>query len=143
MKSGIVTPLEVLLLVMIILVCVCVCISIWSWELFFQDMWFFFFLEFWWEFHWICRLLLVGWAFLLSHWSINIGRSFHLLISSSTFFFSVLKFLSYKSFTCLLRVKNAWSLMLFEDNMKGIVTLISFSVHLSFVHRRATHFFVS
>ena len=40
------------------------------------------------------------------------GRSFHLLISSSSSFFKDLKFLSYKPFTCLVRVTLRYFIVL-------------------------------
>jgi len=82
------------------------------------------------------RLLLVRWPFSLlilqicEHW-----RSFHLLISSSIFFFRNLMFLSYTSFTCLVRVTSRY-FILFVAIVTGVVSLISCSVHLSFVQRR-------
>jgi hypothetical protein len=67
------------------------------------------------------------------------GKSFHLLISSLIYFFNVLKFLLYKSFTCLVRIiSNYFS---FEAIVKGIVSLVSFSISLPFVYRKATDFF--
>ena len=60
------------------------------------------------------------------------GRSSHFLISSSISFFKDLKFLSYRFFTCLVRVTPR-CLILFMAAVKGNVSLISFSVHLSFV----------
>ena len=51
-------------------------------------------------FHWICKLLLNMLILLI----LECGRSFHLLISSPISFFKDLKFLSYMSFTCLVRV---------------------------------------
>ena len=69
------------------------------------------------------------------------GRSFHFLISSSVSFFKDLKFLSYRSFTSLVRVTPK-HFMLFVAIVKGDVSLISFSTHLSFVYRRATDFFL-
>lgn len=55
------------------------------------------------------------------------GRSFTLLIASSIYVFKDWRFLSFKSFTCLVRI-------IFKDIMKGVVSLISFSVHLSFTY---------
>ena len=40
------------------------CFSIWIWELRLTCLWRIV-LEFWWRLHWICRLLLAGWVFLL------------------------------------------------------------------------------
>ena len=98
-------------------------------------------LVFWWGFHWICILILARWPFLTililpihEH-----GRSFHLLIYSLISFFKDLKLLSYRSFTCLVRVIPRYSI-LFVAILKGFVYLISFSSHLSFVYRRATDF---
>lgn len=69
------------------------------------------------------------------------GTYFHLLISSSIFFLQNLNFLLYKSFWCLLRVTPN-SLLLFVATVKGDVSLISFSVLLLFVYKRATDLFV-
>ena len=54
------------------------------------------------------------------------GRSFRFLVSSSISFFKDLKFLSYKSSTCLVRVTLRY-FMLFVAIVKGDVFLISFS----------------
>jgi hypothetical protein len=88
------------------------------------------------------RLLLVGWAILTmlilpTH---DHGRSFHLLIPSSIFFLSDLKFLSYRSFTCLVRVIPRY-FILFVPIVKYFTSLISLSAQLSFIERRATDFF--
>jgi len=47
-------------------------------------------------------------------------RSFHLLTSSSISFFRDWKFLSYRSFTVLVKV-TPWYYVLFGSNMKGII----------------------
>jgi hypothetical protein len=67
------------------------------------------------------------------------GRPFYCLIPSISFF-KDLKFLSYRSFTCLSRATPRY-FILFVAVVKGVVSLISFSTHLSFVYRRATDFF--
>ena len=48
-----------------------------------------------------------------------------------------LKFLSYRSFTCLVSVTPRY-FMLFVAIVKGVISLISFSVCLSFEYRKAT-----
>jgi hypothetical protein len=58
-------------------------------------------------------------------------RSFHLLRSSLISFFRDLKFLSYISFTSLVRVMPRY-FILFVTIEKGVVSLISFSACLSF-----------
>ena len=68
------------------------------------------------------------------------GRSFHFLMSSLISFFKDLKFLLYKSFTCLVRVASR-NFMLFVTFVKGDVSLISSAAHLSSVYRKATEFF--
>ncbi len=68
------------------------------------------------------------------------GRSFHFLVSSTISFFKDLKFLSYKSSTCLVRV-TARYFMLFVAIVKGIDFLISSPALLLSVYRRATDFF--
>jgi hypothetical protein len=68
------------------------------------------------------------------------GRSFQLLISSFISFFKNLKFLSYRSFICIVRLILRYFL-LFQVIVKGVISLISFSVYLSFVYRRVTDFF--
>ena len=55
---------------------------------------------------------------------------FHLLIFSISFFRD-LKFLSYKSFICLARVMPGY-FILFVTSVNHVVSLISFSAHLSF-----------
>jgi hypothetical protein len=57
------------------------------------------------------------------------GRSFHFLISSSISFFSVLKFLLYQSFSCLVGVTSRY-FILSEATVKSGISLISFSVYL-------------
>ena len=66
------------------------------------------------------------------------GRSFHLLIISSISFFKDLKFFSYRSFICLVRVIPRY-FILFVAIVKGIF-LLSFSAHLVFVYRISTDF---
>jgi hypothetical protein len=68
------------------------------------------------------------------------GRSFHLLRSFSISFFRDLKFLSYRSFTCLVRVTPRY-FILFVTIVKGVIALISFSSFLSFECRKATGLF--
>jgi hypothetical protein len=68
------------------------------------------------------------------------GGSFHLLKSSLISFFRDLKFLSYRSFTCLVRLILRY-FILFVTIVKGVVSLISFSACLSFVYRKATDLF--
>jgi hypothetical protein len=57
-------------------------------------------------------------------------------------FFKNYKFLSYKCFICFIRVTPKY-FILFEAIMKDVLSLISFSVCLSFVHRRVTGFWNS
>ncbi|EDK98251.1 mCG146853 [Mus musculus] len=64
-------------------------------------------------------------------------RSFHLLRSSSISFFRDLKFLSYRSFTCLVRVTPRY-FTLFVTIVKGVVSLTSLSAHLFFVYKKGT-----
>ena len=59
--------------------------------------------------------------------------------SSSIDFFKDLKFLSYRLFTCLVRVTPRYFIV-FEAIVKGVDSLISFSAHLSFACRRAADF---
>ena len=59
------------------------------------------------------------------------GRPFHFLRSSFIYFFRDLKFLSYRSFTCLVRVTSTY-FTLFIAIVKTVVSLISFSGHLFF-----------
>ena len=68
------------------------------------------------------------------------GRYFHFLVSSSIYFFKDLKFLSFKSSTCLVRVTPRY-FMLFVAIVKGVVSLISSSALLSSVCTRVTDFF--
>ena len=56
------------------------------------------------------------------------GRSFHFLRSSLISFLRDLQFLSYRSFTCLVRV-NPRYFILFVAIVKGIISLISFFVY--------------
>jgi hypothetical protein len=65
------------------------------------------------------------------------GRSFHLLRSSSISFFRHQKFLSYRSFTCLVRITPRY-FTLFVTIVNSVVSLISFSACLSFEYRKAT-----
>ena len=68
------------------------------------------------------------------------GKSFHLLRSSLISFFRDLKFLSYRSFTYLVRVTPRY-FILFVTIEKGVVSLISSSACLSFVYRKAIDLF--
>jgi hypothetical protein len=64
-------------------------------------------------------------------------RSFCLLIPSPISFFKDLKFLSYRSFICLIRVTPR-HFILFVAIVNGIVSLISFCAYLLLIYRRAT-----
>jgi hypothetical protein len=68
------------------------------------------------------------------------GRSFHLLRSSSISFVTNLKFLSYRSFTCLVRVTPRY-FILFVTIVKGVFSLIPFSACLSFEYKTTTDLF--
>jgi len=68
------------------------------------------------------------------------GRSLHLLRSSSIHFFRGLKFISYRSFTCLAKVTLRY-FILFGTIIKGAISLISFSACFYFVERNATDLF--
>lgn len=65
------------------------------------------------------------------------GRSFHLLISSPISFVKDLKLLSYRSFTCLIRITQGYCKSLVAI-VKGVVPQISFSIYLLFVYKTAT-----
>lgn len=67
------------------------------------------------------------------------GSSSLLLIPSLISFFSVLKILSCKSFTCLVIITPSY-VILRKAIKKHVIPLMSFSVDLSFVYRRATKF---
>lgn len=60
-------------------------------------------------------------------------------LSSSLSFFNDLKFS--KSFTCLQRVMARY-FILYETTVKGIASLIYFSIHFSFIYKRANEFFL-
>ena len=68
------------------------------------------------------------------------GRYFHLLRSSLISFFRDLEFLSYKSFTCFVRVTWRY-FILFVTTVKGVVSLISFSSFYPLSIRRPLIFF--
>ena len=143
-------PPKVPLLCRIVLASLEVCFFIWNWVRFFQGLWRIL-LRFWWALHWICRLLC---RFLLPKANLTKitmftmlilltqehRRSFNFLVTSSISFFKDLKFLWYKSSTCLDRVTPKY-FMLFVAIVKGDASLISFSSHLSSVYRKATDFF--
>jgi hypothetical protein len=67
------------------------------------------------------------------------GRSLYILRSLISFFRD-LKFLSCRSFACLVRVTPSY-FFLFVAIVKCIVSLISFSECLIFIYRKATNFF--
>jgi hypothetical protein len=62
------------------------------------------------------------------------------LRSSLISFLRELKFLPYRSFTCLVTVTTRY-FILFATIVKGVFSLISFSAHLSFVYRKAMDLF--
>jgi hypothetical protein len=68
------------------------------------------------------------------------GRFFHHLGSFSISFFRYMKFLLYRSFTCLIRVTPRY-FILFVNIVKSVTFLISFSDHLFFEYRKATDLF--
>jgi hypothetical protein len=67
------------------------------------------------------------------------GRSLHFLRSLVSFLRD-LELLSYRSFTCFLRVTPTY-FILFLAIVKRVFSLISFSAHLSFVYRKNIDFF--
>jgi hypothetical protein len=67
-------------------------------------------------------------------------RSLHFRISSSISFLRDLKLLSYRSFTCLVSVVPR-HFILFVSIVKGIIFLISFSMCLYFVKKKAIDLF--
>ena len=92
--------------------------------------------------HWICRLLvkkMVIFTILIlpNH---EHERSFHILRSSSISFLRHLKFLSHRSFTCLIKVTPTYFL-LFGTIVRGVISLFSFTACLSFEWRKATDLF--
>jgi hypothetical protein len=72
------------------------------------------------------------------------GRYFHLLRSSSISLFRDLNYIIhknfYKFFTCLVRVTPRF-FILFVAIVKGVISLVSFSTHLSFEYRKDTDLF--
>jgi hypothetical protein len=68
------------------------------------------------------------------------GRSFLFLRFSLVSFFRDLKFLSYTSFTCLVRVTPSY-VILFVAIVKDVISLISFSACLSFEQKKGTDLF--
>jgi hypothetical protein len=73
-------------------------------------------------------------------WICDHKRPFYLLIYSSISFFRDLKFLSYNSFTCFVRTTPK-IFQIFVAIVMDVVSMISFSDHLSFVYGRTTSFF--
>ena len=69
------------------------------------------------------------------------GMCFHLFVSPSISFFSVLQFFEYRSFTSLVRFIPSY-FILFETIVNGIVFLISLSVSLSLAYKNATDFWI-
>ena len=67
----------------------------------------------------------------------GVGRFFHFLRSASISFFRAMKFFSHRSFTCLIRVTQRY-FILFLAIVKGVISLISFSVCLSFEYTLQT-----
>ena len=140
-----VLPLAVLLLCKIALailecVCVCVCVCVFPHKV---EGCFFNFCEFLCIFLMrialnlkidFCRRAIFRILILPIH---ELGRSFYLLVSSSISFFMVLRFLLYKSFTCLVSVIPRY---FFEAFVKGVAFLILFSVSLSFIYSSTTDF---
>lgn len=63
------------------------------------------------------------------------GKPFHVLIFTSISFFGLLKFSSYVSSTCLVRFILKYYILL-EAIVKGLISLIFFSVCLPFIYRR-------
>jgi hypothetical protein len=69
-------------------------------------------------------------------------RCFHLLWSSSISFFRDLKFLSYKSFICLVKIIPRY-FIIFVTIGKDVVSILSFLVYISFVYMKASNFISS
>ena len=107
-------------------------------EYFFQDLWRIV-LGSWLGLYWICRLLSVRLPFLFccSYLSKSMGDLFIFwyLLQRYLSFFKDLKFLSYRSFTFLDSVTPRY-FKLFVYAVKGDISLIPFSDHLSFVYKK-------
>jgi hypothetical protein len=75
LRSGMVIPPEVLLLLRIVFTILGFCYFKWICKLLFLTQWSIE-LKFWWGMHWICRLLLARWPFLLCKYcqSISMGE---------------------------------------------------------------------
>ena len=89
-------------------------------------------LGFLWGLHYVCRLLLVGWPNIFTILILPIHkhrRSFHLLIASTVSFRRVLKFLSYRYFTCSVRVMPGY-FVIFVSIMKCVVSVILYQATL-------------
>ena len=69
------------------------------------------------------------------------GMCFHLLVSSSISFFSVLKFSRKRSFTSLVRFIRRY-FILFVATVNGIIFLISLSVNSLLAYKNATDFWI-
>lgn len=107
------------------------CVFTWSWKFSFKDLWGTV-LEFWWELLWVCRL---NCFWLESHFYYTNTNSWAWkILSSSDSLFNVftVMFLSQKFFPCLVRITPTY-LILFDDVVKGVSSLISFLIYLSFV----------
>jgi len=80
------------------------CYSKWICKLFCLTLWRIG-LEFWWGLHWICRSLWVKWPFFYLHpdkpWAWKIFPFSEIFFN---FFLQIMKFLSHRSFTCLIKV---------------------------------------
>jgi hypothetical protein len=71
--------------------------------------------------------------------TLEYGRAFHLLISSSVSFFSILKFLQDRAFICFVRVTPRYFIL--SKTILKVLFPNYFSVLLSFVYWKATDSF--
>ena len=113
------------------------CVFTWSWKFSFKDLWGTV-LEFWWELLWVCRL---NCFWLESHFYYTNTNSWAWkILSSSDSLFNVftVMFLSQKFFPCLVRITPTY-LILFDDVVKGVSSLISFLICHLYI-RRAVNF---
>lgn len=86
-------------------------------------------LKFWWGLHSVIRCYVI--------WCLSMSKEIF-APSSWTSFFNLLKFVSFKSFTSIVRVSPRY-FILFEAILTG-VSLTTFSVCFSFVYRRISDF---
>jgi hypothetical protein len=130
LRSGMVIPPAVLLLLRVVFTILGILsLSRWIWEFLFSYLWRIV-LWFWWGFHWIYRLPLIGWPFLQINSANQLSWEISPFSEIFDFFLEKLEIIVIQIFQMLGKISTPRYFILFVTILKGFLSLISFSACL-------------